>query len=129
MIRKEILDEFYLSPELNSHELDAITVCLPLFIGVNVFLNRPKHLGLDLKKGWPYEWTADYHLTERGISWGYRRGKVRYCHIEYELRRQAAEIIFNRDKPRRVDIRSIVVDRLSQLGIGSHNSPHWWKGA
>lgn len=135
MIREDILDEFYLLPELNSHEVSAISACLPLFIGVNVFLNRPKDLPpspeliqKSSKSGWPYEWTADYHLTQNGISWGYRRGDVRYCHIEYEIRRQSAEIIFNRDNPRRVDIRSIVVDRLSQLGIGVHNSPGWWKG-
>lgn len=134
MIRSEILDEFYLLPDLDSHEREAILSCLPLFIGVNVFLNRPKGLGLPTsgempKSSWPYEWTADYHLSANGISWGYRRGDVRYCHIEYEIRRQSAEIIFNRDNPRRVDIRSIVVDYLSQLGIGVHNSPGWWEGA
>lgn len=127
MIREEVLDQFYEAPPLNHRELVAIGVALPFWVGVNVFLNRPKSEDNKLKNEWPQAWTADHHLQSHAISWAYKRGPVRFCHIEYELRRQAAQIIFDRNHPRRRQVRRAVNDLLREIGISLDQTPHWWR--
>lgn len=117
LIRKEVLTAFYEFPKFNQHELNAISASVPYWLAVNLFLNRTKSAGYKLKNGWPAHLTADHELEKRGISWKYKRDTVRFCHIEYSIRYQAATVIFDVDIPRRVSLRRRVKKILKDLEI------------
>lgn len=117
MIREEVLYQFYRLPCLIARETLAIRAALPYWIGANVFLNRDKEKDFLQKNEWPPKHSASEILKDHGIDWGYKRGELRFCHIEYELRRQAAEIIFDVDNPRRHTVREDVVALLSEVGV------------
>lgn len=117
MIREEVLYQFYLSPTLIAAEIVAIRAALPYWVGANIFLNRDKALDERNKNEWPTDISASAILEKHGIDWKYKRENVRFCHVEYELRRQAAEIIFDVDNPKRHDVRSEVVALLNGLGV------------
>jgi hypothetical protein len=117
VIREEVLYQFYQLPRLIAREALAIRTALPYWIGANVFLNRDKEKDALQKNEWPPKHSASEILKAHGIDWGYERGQVRFCHIEYELRRQAAEVIFDVDNPRRHNVREEVVALLSDVGV------------
>ncbi len=117
MIREEVLYEFYRLPELIALELAAIRAALPYWVGANIFLNRDKARDARQKNEWPPASSASAILERHGIDWGYKRGTVRFCHVEYELRRQAAEIIFDVDNPKRQDVRVEVASLLEAVGV------------
>lgn len=117
MIREEVLYLFYRLPHFLAREALAIRAALPYWIGANVFLNRDKEKDSLQKNEWPPNHSANEILKSHGIDWGYERGEVRFCHIEYELRRQAAEIIFDVDNPRRHTVREEVIALLSDVGV------------
>lgn len=117
MIREEVLYDFYLMPALVAAEIKAIRAALPYWIGANLFLNRDKTQDSNQKNEWPTSNSASAILKRHGIGWRYKRDGMRYCHIEYELRRQAAEIIFDVDNPKRPDVRNEVTCLLAELGV------------
>ncbi len=117
MIREDVLYLFYPLPLLIASEWLAIREALPYWVGANVFLNRDKTQDCKQKHEWPASQSASAILENCGIDFSYRRGQVRFCHIEYELRRQAAEIIFGVDTPKRHEVREEVAKILFDLGV------------